>query len=160
MKKTLSLCAVASAMIALSTTPAYAKRAAASSPSPNASSSPATAETAPGKPVPFHGMVASVDMKAKTFTISSKKDSGRVFKISDQSVITKSGSPATIKDIVENQEVRGRYWKEADGSLVIRSLKVGPRSEQEKARRAEKKAANTAVASAAPSASPATSPKP
>jgi hypothetical protein len=111
-------------------------------------------------------MVASVDAKAKTFTINSKKESSRVFKLSDQSVVTKTGAPATMKDIVANEEVRGSYWKEADGSMVVRSAKLGALTEQEKAaedarkaRRAERKAARASAAPSA-SASPEASPKP
>ena len=168
MKKILSLCAIV-VIAALTTTPAFAKRAAASaSPAAAASGSPAATAGATQRSHPFHGMVASVDAHAKTFTINSKKDTSRVFKVSDQSVITKTGAPATMKDIVANEEVRGSFWKEADGSLVVRSLKLGPLTEQEKAaedarkaRRAEKKAAKAAAAaSAAASASPTASPTP
>jgi hypothetical protein len=169
MNKILSLCTAIAALAFLSVTPAFAKKAAAA-PAPSASTSPAQAESSPAKSHPFHGMVASVDAKAKTFTISSKKDNSRVFKISDQTTITKTGNPATMKDIAENQEVRGSCWKQADGSLVVRSIKLAPFTEQEraaeethKARRAERKAAKAAAgASAAASASPAASatPKP
>ena len=106
----------------------------------------------------------------KTFTINGKKDGSRAFKLSDQSVITKTGAPATMKDIVANEEVRGSYWKEADGSFVAKSVKLGPLTEQEKAaeearktRHAERKAAKAAAAASATpgaSASPAASPKP
>src|SRR5581483_9184562 len=127
MKTILSICAVAVAVTAFPTTPAFAKRAAASpSPSTAASPSPAATATATQRSRPFHGMVASVDARAKTFTINSKKESTRVFKLSDQSVITKTGAAATMKDIVANEEVRGSYWKEADGSMVVRSVKLGP----------------------------------
>jgi hypothetical protein len=166
MKKLLSACTVISAVIALLAPPAFGKRAAASpSPAASAAASPAATSAKGGRAFPFHGMVASVDARAKTFTINGKKGS-RIFKISDQSAITKTGAPATMKDIVENEEIRGSYWKEADGSLVAKSVKLGPLTEQEKAaedarktRRAERKAAK---ASAAASASPAASatPKP
>lgn len=167
MSKILSACTVISAATVLTITPAFAKRAA-SSPAPSASASPAAqTEASPAKSHPFHGMVASVDGKAKTFTISSKKDNSRVFKISDQTVITKTGAPATMKDIVQNEEVRGAFWKEADGSLVVRSIKLGPLTEQEKAaeearktRRAERKAAKAAAAAASASPAASATPKP
>lgn len=171
MKRILSACTVISAVIALLAPPAFGKRAAASpSPAASAAASPAATSAKAGRAFPFHGMVASVDARAKTFTINGKKDGSRVFKISDQSVITKTGAPATMKDIVGNEEIRGSYWKEADGSLVAKSVKLGPLTEQEKAaedarkaRHAERKAAKAAAAaSAADSASPAASatPKP
>ena len=76
-----------------------------------------------------------------------------------------------MKDVVQNEEVRGSYWKEADGTLIARTVKVGPPTEQEKAadearkaKRAERKAAKAAAASASPGASAApsasASPKP
>jgi hypothetical protein len=126
--------------------------------------SPATASSPAASPgtkmvrvIPFHGMVSTVDGRAKTFTIAGKT-STRVFKISDQSVITKTGAPAAMKDIVANEEIRGSYWKEADGTLMAKTVKVGPLTEQEKAadearkaKRAEKKAAKAAAeASASP----------
>jgi len=103
-------------------------------------------------------MISAVDGRAKTFTIAGKVKS-RVFKVSDQTTITKTGAPATMKDVVQNEEVRGSYWKEADGTLIARTVKVGPPTEQEKAadearkaKRAERKAAK-AAASASPAAS-------
>lgn len=171
MNKILSACTVISAAIVLLASPTFGKRADASpspAPSATASASPTTAKVA--RAFPFHGMVASVDARAKSFTINGKKDGSRAFKISDQSVITKTGAPATMKDIVANEEVRGSYWKEADGSFVAKSVKLGALTEQEKAaeearktRHAERKAAKAAAsASVAPSASPAASatPKP
>jgi hypothetical protein len=113
-------------------------------------------------------MVSAVDPKGKTFAITGKGKS-RVFKVTDQTSITKTGAPATIKDVVEKEEIRGSYWKEADGTFVARTVKVGPLTEQEKAaeetrkaKRAERKAAKAAAAAAAASASPAASatPKP
>lgn len=118
--------------------------------------------------IPFHGMISAVDSRAKTFTIAGKTTT-RVFKVSDQSVITKTGAPATIKDVVANEEVRGSCWKEADGTLMAKTVKLGPLTEQEKAaeaarkaKRAEKKAAKAAAAEAAesPAAATSASPKP
>jgi hypothetical protein len=119
--------------------------------------------------IPFHGMISAVDPKSKTFTIAGKEKS-RVFKISNNTVITKAGAPATMKDVVEKEEVRGSYWKETDGSLQAKAVKLGPLTEQEKAaeearkaKRAEKKAAKAAASSStspAASASPSASPKP
>jgi hypothetical protein len=145
--------------------------------SPGASASPAASaaqplaspSASPGtkmvRVTPFHGMVAAVDSTAKTFTIVGKNKS-RVFKISENTVITKAGAPAKMKDIVGKEEVRGSYWKEADGTLQAKTVKVGPLTAEEKAakearkaKRAEKKAAKAAAAdSASPAAS--ASPKP
>src|SRR5437762_12301228 len=136
-------------------------------PSPDASSSaganasPATAVSAGGKmrATPFKGMIAAVDDKAKTFTIAGKENS-RVLKITDKTIITKGGQPATMKDIVANEEVRGSSYKMPDGSMEAKIVKLGPLTDAEKAekearrtKREEKKAVGSAVGSTAPSAS-------
>src|SRR6266576_2870656 len=77
------------------------------------------------RPVPFHGMISAVDQNAKTFTITGKKES-RVFKVTDKTSISKSGKAATMKDITENEEASGSYWKNADGTLEAKTVKLGP----------------------------------
>jgi hypothetical protein len=130
--------------------------------SADADASPAIAATASGKmrATPFKGMIAAVDDKAKTFTIAGKENS-RVLKITDKTIITKGGQPATMKDVVANEEVRGSCYKMPDGSMEAKIVKLGPLTDAEKAekeaRRAkggEKKAAASAVGSTVPSASP------
>ncbi|PYL65508.1 MAG: hypothetical protein DMF25_03420 [Verrucomicrobia bacterium] len=61
-------------------------------------------------------MISAVDQKAKTFTTAGKEKT-RVFKVTDKTTVTKGGNAATIKDIVENEEVSGSYWKNPDGTL-------------------------------------------
>jgi hypothetical protein len=138
------------------------------SPSPDASiskdadASPATAATPPGKirATPFKGIIAAVDDKAKTFTIAGKETSHSL-KITDKTIITGGGQPATMKDIVSNEEVRGSYYKMPDGSMEAKIVKLGPLTEAEKAEkearratREEKKAAISPAASASLSVSP------
>ena len=137
-------------------------------PSPDASSSadadasPATAATAGGKmrATPFKGIIAAVDDKAKTFTIAGKENS-HVLKITDKTIITKGGQPATMKDVVANEEVRGSCYKMSDGSVEAKLVKLGPLTDAEKAerearraKREERKAAISPAASASPSVSP------
>ena len=76
-------------------------------------------------------MISAADEKTKTFTITGKEKS-RVFKITDKTVLTKTGVAATMKDVAVNEQVRGSYWKAADGSLEARTVKLGPVSEAEK----------------------------
>lgn len=155
-----------------------AKKAPSPSPSPSASAAPKSTATPKPKPtsspavngttdvtkaraIPYHGMISAVDQKAKTFTIAGKEKS-RVFKITDKSVITKAGAAATMKDVAINEEVRGSYWKVTDGTLEAKSVKLGPKTDAEKAadeKRKMKKAAKT-ESSPGPSASPSASPKP
>jgi hypothetical protein len=139
-------------------------------PSPDASSSavadasPATAAAGGGKmrATPFKGMIAAVDDKAKTFTIAGKENS-RVLKITEKTIITKGGQPATMKDVVANEEVRGSCYRMPDGSMEAKIVKLGPLTDAEKAerdarkaKREEKKAAVSPAASASPSVSPST----
>lgn len=105
------------------------------SPAPKTADSPAanaTTETTKVRAIPFHGMISAVDAKANTFTIAGKETS-RVFKVTDKTVLTKAGAPATMKDVVANEEARGSYWKHADGTLEAKSVKLGPKTDAEKA---------------------------
>jgi hypothetical protein len=137
------------------------------SPSPDVSSSADAAShaaaAAPGGKVratPFKGIIAAVDDKAKTFTIAGKETSHSL-KITDKTIITRGGQPATMKDVVSNEEVRGSYYKMPDGSMEAKIVKLGPLTEAEKAekearrvKREEKKASISPTASATPSVSP------
>ena len=119
---------------------ASAKTKSTASPAPSASPAASAAsmeKSAAGKmnrSIPFHGKIASVDAKAKTFSIAGKETT-RVIKITDQTRITKQGAEATMKEVVAEEEVRGSYWKKEDGSLEARSLKLGPLTAEEMARR-------------------------
>lgn len=133
------------------------------SPTPKTTSSPAantTTDVAKARAIPFHGMISAADQKAKTFTIAGKEHS-RVFKVTDKTVITKAGAPATMKDVVANEEARGSYWKVSDGTLEAKTVKLGPKTDAEKAadekRKMKKKEKESATE---PSASPSASPKP
>ena len=86
------------------------------------SASPAKQST---RPIPFHGMVSAVDQTHKTFTISGKETT-RVFKVTDRTSITKGAAAGTLKDIVDNQEVSGAYWKNPDGTMEAKMVKLGP----------------------------------
>jgi len=70
-------------------------------------------------------MVSAVDQKNKTFTISGK-EATRVFKVTDKTNIMKGAGAGTMKDIVDNEEVSGAYWKNADGTLEAKIVKLGP----------------------------------
>lgn len=97
--------------------------------------------------VPFRGTISATDERAKTFTIAGKEKS-RVFKITDKTVLTKAGVTATMKDVIVNEEVRGSYWKAADGTLEARMVKLGPKTEAEKGstkKQARRKTANSGL---------------
>ena len=124
--------------------------------------SPASSAAAKLHPITFHGMIVSTEEKAKTFTIAGKEKS-RSLKITEKTVIMKAGQPATIKDIVANEEVRGTYYKEPDGTMEARIVNLGPLTEAEIAaqeahrqKRADRKASGSPAISpvSSPSASP------
>lgn len=143
-------CIAALALAPASLSAADKKKSASPAESPAASPAKSTA-----RPLPFHGMVSSVDQKAKTFTIAGKK-APHVFKITDKTAITKGANAATMNDIVQNIEVSGSYWKAADGSLEAKMIKIGPMSSGEKKTKKSKAAASPA---ASPTPSPAMPPR-
>ena len=143
-------------------TAAFAAPKTSASPSPSAHASPApktteaaAEKTTTARAIPFHGTISAVDQSARTFTIAGKEKS-RVFKVSNQTVITKAGAAATMTDIAANEQVSGSYWKAADGSLEAKTVKLGPKAETDKAadKSTKKKKESKADASPAPSASP------
>lgn len=152
----IGVCIATLVLCAPVTTPAKTNAAPAPSATPAASASP-MAKTATGKAnrsVPFRGKIASVDAKAKTFTVAGKETS-RVVKITDQTAITKQGVAATMKDVVANEEVRGLYWKKEDGSLEAKSIRLGPPTAEEMAKRDARKQKKAGSATeASPSSSP------
>jgi hypothetical protein len=125
----------------------------AASPAASAAASPAAKSP---KALPFHGKISAVDQTAKTFSIAGKNTT-RVYKITDKTVITKDEKPATMADVAENEEVRGSYWKQADGSLEAKTVKLGQKAESKPTTKKEK-AASESMASPSPAASPKATP--
>jgi hypothetical protein len=123
--------------------------------SPATTASPATSPAAKpaNRPIPFHGKISAVDQTAKTFTVAGKQRS-RVFKVTDNTTITKGDAAATMADIVADEQVRGTCLKQEDGTLEAKTVKLGPPTEGEKKARKSKKGA------AAEEGSPAASPTP
>ena len=96
--------------------------------SPSASTSPSSSRVKhkpKGLLVPYHGIISAVDKDAKTFTIEGRRES-RVLKMIDGTSITKGGETATIDDFNKDDEVSGSYLKDSDGTLVARTVKIGP----------------------------------
>jgi hypothetical protein len=100
--------------------PLNAQLSPATTPSPAAS--PAFKPAA--RPIPFRGKISAVDQSAKTFNIGANQ----TFKVTDTTVITKGGNPATMADIVQNEQARGAYLKQADGTLEAKTVKIGPKA--------------------------------
>jgi hypothetical protein len=121
---------------------------------PLQSPSPSSSMTHPGKAgikversIPFHGKVGNVDVHGKKVTLSTKQGMGRTFTITEATLITKAGNKGTLRDVIVGEEIRGVYLKRPDGSLELKSLRVGPPTvaelqikEQRKARAKERAA--------------------
>ncbi len=122
------------------------------SPSATAVSAAAPAKQST-RPIPFHGMISAVDQNTKTFTIAGKAKS-RVFKVTNKTAITKSGTAARMQDITENEEASGSYWKNAAGTLEAKTVKIGPMSAGEKAKEITRKTKSSPSPTASPSPKP------
>jgi hypothetical protein len=120
-----------------------------SSPAASPATSPAAKQAT--RPLPFRGKISAVDQSAKTFTLGGKEGS-RVFKVTDSTTIMKAGAPGTMADIVENEQARGTYFKQADGTLEAKTVRLGPKAAGEKKAKAKKGAEEASPA--APEASP------
>lgn len=81
----------------------------------------ATAADAAGKPIPYHGKVASVDASAKTFTIKGK-EKDRVFSVTDKTTIMKDGAAADLSAITQGEEVHGSATKSGDSWEAIKVI--------------------------------------
>lgn len=137
------------------------KKSSSPSASPSASSDASPGATSgmekPARAIPFHGTATAVDQTAKTFTIAGKKES-RVFKVTDKTTVTKDGQPASFVDLSDNGAVSGSYWKQADGTLEAKSLKIAAASSSDKTG-SEKSTKSDAAAGAKTAASPSPSAK-
>jgi hypothetical protein len=140
MTNKLSLIVGAGMAIALClTSSVLAQEKKAASPSPGASASSATAATSPAadaasspakkqKALPFHGIISAVDQTAKTFSIAGKEKT-RVFRITDRSAIVRTlhkggDAPGTMTDVAIGQKASGSFWKNADDSLEVKSVRL------------------------------------
>ncbi len=56
-------------------------------------------------------MISAVDQNANTFTITGK--SNRECSKSQNKTTTKNGTTASMRDVTENEEASGLYWKNA-----------------------------------------------
>jgi hypothetical protein len=136
--------------------PAHAKKKAAPlGNQPAAAQSPAAAMASPSpvakatqRPIPFHGKIASVDASGKKFTLAVKTGTGRVLMVTGNTLLTKGGNPATFADVIKDEEVRGSYWKQPNGMLEAKTVKLGPPTVAEQAAKAKAKETKAAKAKA------------
>lgn len=86
---------------------------------------PATAEKKQGR-LPFHGKIAAVDKKAKTFTVGE-----RTFQVTSETKLSKGGKPATLDDVAIGEEVGGSFEKADNGKLIAKTVHTGPKADSE-----------------------------
>lgn len=75
--------------------------------------------------LPFNGKAVAVDKAAKTVKLSGEK--GRTIQVTATTRIVKGGSPATLDDLKEGEDVSGGFKTTADGKLEATVLNIGPR---------------------------------
>ena len=92
----------------------------------------------PARAIPLRGTATAIDASAKTFTIAGKT-STRVFNATDETKITKAGAEAKFSELTDNEYVTGSYWKRDDGTLELKSLKIGGKTDAEKSGSTSKK---------------------
>ena len=78
--------------------------------------------------IPFHGKLAAVDKTAMTITLEGK-ETQRVFQITSDTRITKTGQPATLDDAMVGEEVAGTFKKTEAGRMEALSVRFGPKPE-------------------------------
>jgi hypothetical protein len=83
---------------------------------------PATPKKATNRLLPFHGKLKAIDNSAKTISIGNE-----TFQITSATKITKLAKPAMLEEGAVGDEVAGSYRKEADGKLIVISLRFGPK---------------------------------
>lgn len=79
---------------------------------------------------PFHGVVASVDAKAVSFTLQSK-DKPRVITVGSESRLEKDGKPATLGDVTAGDYVKGRLEKKGGVEVLVKGT-FGPQPPKKK----------------------------
>lgn len=82
------------------------------------------------RPIGFHGTVASVT--GNKVILSSKSGEGRHLIIGKETKLLRAGLPAGTAAIVPGEMIRGSYWKNANGVLEAKTIKIGPPTVAEK----------------------------
>ena len=131
------IAASVAALIVTTPLSSWAKETKATAPAPAASVAPSSVTRAKHA-IPYHGKISAIDQAAKTFSIPGL-EKARVFTVTETTVITKDGTPATIADVLVDEDVRGSYWKRSDGSLEAKSVKLGLKTDAESKSKRKKK---------------------
>ena len=81
----------------------------------------AAAATNPNRTIPFRGKLAAK-------TDSSITVGARTFEVTSETKIMKDGKAATLADAVVGEAVAGAY-RDQDGKLIAKSIRLGPKPE-------------------------------
>ena len=97
-------------------------------PSAAADEKPAAAEneTPKARVIPFRGKIAAIDKQAKTLKVGE-----RVFQITPETRIMKTGKPANLDDAIVGEEVGGQYRSTQSGKLEALSVRLGAKPAEE-----------------------------
>lgn len=80
----------------------------------------APAGTKSNRAIPFKGKIDAVDKVAKTIKVGE-----RVFQITSDTIIKKSGKPATLDDAVVGEEIGGAYRAGEKNEMHAVSIRLG-----------------------------------
>ncbi|HYE32305.1 MAG TPA: hypothetical protein VEH27_12810 [Methylomirabilota bacterium] len=86
------------------------------------------AESAPAKPFPYHGKLASVDPQKMTITLEGKKQP-RVILVTGATKFTRDGKTVKLADGRPGDPVAGLMIKTAEGKQQAISVRFGPKEE-------------------------------
>jgi hypothetical protein len=59
--------------------------------------------------------------------------------VTDKTTVTKAGETAAMSDLTADEKVSGSYWKQDDGTLEARSVKIGGAGDKGTPKKSSKK---------------------
>lgn len=90
------------------------------------------AEVAKPRLLPFHGTIAAVDSEARSFSLSGKSGV-RIFKVTQETRMTKGAEAAIWEDLKVGELVRGSAVRIGEREYRANSVKIGEATAEEKA---------------------------
>jgi biotin carboxyl carrier protein len=110
------------------------------------------------KKIPFHGKLQAVDATANTVTLEGKKGP-RVFHLTAETKVTDgAGNPSALASAIVGEDVGGSYSKDATGTMMLNSLRLGAKTGSKQAAAAATSAPAAATPAPKPAPAPATAP--
>ena len=90
----------------------------------------------PGRILPFHGKLKSVDNTAQTIAVGSM-----TIQVTSETKISKDDQPATLSSGVVGEDVSGTYHKADDGKLSAMMIRFGKKADKAEKPKMEDKVA-------------------